>query len=81
MTLLKVVFWPDHLVIGGGNAKHLKELPNGVERGENQDAFRGALRLWPGSDMLAEVQASTWRIKRTTKEKTTKDKAKKTRAK
>jgi polyphosphate glucokinase len=68
--LLKDVFWPDHVVIGGGNAKHLRELPAGVERGENQDAFRGALRLWPGADMLAEPVVTTWRITRTPEKKT-----------
>ena len=39
-------------------------LPKGCERGDNQDAFRGALRLRPGADMLAEPLATTWRIKR-----------------
>jgi len=69
VALLKDVFWPDRVVIGGGNAKHLKELPEGADRGDNQDAFRGALRLWPGTDMLAEAQATTWRITRTAKAK------------
>jgi len=65
VALLKDVFWPDRIVIGGGNAKHLRELPVDADRGENQDAFRGALRLWPGIDMLAEPQVTTWRITRT----------------
>jgi polyphosphate glucokinase len=65
VALLKDVFWPDRIVVGGGNAKHLRELPEGSDRGGNQDAFRGALRLWPGTDMLAEPEVTTWRIQRT----------------
>lgn len=66
---LRDVFWPDHLALGGGNAKHLDPVPAGCERGDNQDAFRGALRLWPGADMLAEPLVTTWRIARNGKKK------------
>jgi polyphosphate glucokinase len=34
------------VVIGGGNAKLLPELPHGVRRGDNRDAFAGGVRLW-----------------------------------
>lgn len=64
VVLLHDIFWPDHFQLGGGNAKHLDTVPEGCERGDNQDAFRGAIRLWPGADMLAEAQNSTWRITR-----------------
>jgi len=64
VALLRDVFWPDTVVIGGGNAKHLDPLPEGCERGNNQDAFRGALRLWKDADMLAEPLTTTWRISR-----------------
>ncbi len=64
LAVLRDVFWPDHIALGGGNAKHLNPVPEGCERGENQDAFRGALRLWPGADMLAEAQTTTWKITR-----------------
>ena len=64
LALLRDVFWPDHIAIGGGNAKCLGPLPEGCECGDNQDAFRGALRLWPGADMLAEPLVTTWRIQR-----------------
>ena len=69
VALLRDIFWPDHFKLGGGNAKHLNPVPEGCECGDNQDAFRGALRLWPGADMLAEAQPTTWRITRSTKEK------------
>lgn len=68
LTLLRDVFWPDHIAVGGGNAKHLDPLPEGCERGDNQDAFHGAVRLWPGADLLAEPLVTTWRIKRKVKE-------------
>ncbi len=64
IELLRDCFWPDEVVIGGGNAKLLEKLPPGIRAGNNQDAFRGALRLWPGADLLAEAQKTTWRLVR-----------------
>ncbi len=69
VAVLRDIFWADHFQLGGGNAKHLDPVPEGCERGDNQDAFRGAVRLWPGADMLAEAQMTTWRITRSAKEK------------
>ena len=37
---------PDDVVIGGGNAKKLKNLPAGCRAGDNANAFRGGFRLW-----------------------------------
>jgi polyphosphate glucokinase len=39
-------FLADSVVIGGGNAKKLKELPPGVRLGHNLTAFRGGFRMW-----------------------------------
>jgi polyphosphate glucokinase len=39
---------PDYVVIGGGNAKKLDELPPNVRLGRNDNAFRGGFRLWEG---------------------------------
>ena len=64
LAVLRDVFWPDHIALGGGNARYLEPVPEGCERGDNQDAFRGAIRLWPGADMIAEPLVTTWRIKR-----------------
>lgn len=64
IAVLRDIFWPDHFKLGGGNAKFVDPLPQGCVRGDNQDAFRGAVRLWPGADMLAEAQTTTWRITR-----------------
>jgi polyphosphate glucokinase len=40
---------PDDVVIGGGNARKLKELPEGCRLGDNADAFIGGFRLWEGA--------------------------------
>ena len=37
---------PDDVVLGGGNAKKLKDLPPGSRLGENANAFVGGFRLW-----------------------------------
>ena len=39
-------FLADSVVLGGGNAKKLKELSPGVRLGHNLTAFRGGFRLW-----------------------------------
>jgi predicted NBD/HSP70 family sugar kinase len=36
----------DYVVLGGGNSKHLKELPDGVRLGANSNAFLGGFRLY-----------------------------------
>lgn len=36
----------DYIVLGGGNAKRFRKLPRGVEPGDNNNAYRGGLRLW-----------------------------------
>jgi polyphosphate glucokinase len=37
---------PEYIVLGGGNAKLIKELPEGVRLGDNANAFTGGFRLW-----------------------------------
>jgi polyphosphate glucokinase len=37
---------PDDVVLGGGNVKKLKELPEGTRAGDNANAFLGGFRLW-----------------------------------
>jgi len=46
VTRLKNALATDYVVIGGGNAKLLKDLPPGVRLGSNANAFRGGFRLW-----------------------------------
>lgn len=46
VELLSKALEPDYVVLGGGNAKLLKELPPNARPGANQNAFIGAFRLW-----------------------------------
>ncbi len=64
IEIMRDLFKPDAVVIGGGNAKDVDPLPEGCRIRDNQMAFRGAQRLWPGDDMIAEPYGSSWRIKR-----------------
>jgi polyphosphate glucokinase len=43
---LKAALVADYVVIGGGNAKKLEELPPGARLGDNANAFAGGQRLW-----------------------------------
>lgn len=54
---LQAALEPDYVVIGGGNAKKLKELPKGAERGDNANAFRGGFRLWEGQHAKIPIRA------------------------
>src|SRR5918993_1571079 len=42
---LQAAFAPDDIVLGGGNAKKLKQLPKGCRLGSNANAFAGGFRL------------------------------------
>ena len=44
--LLTLALQAEDLVLGGGNAKYLKKLPEGARRCTNADAIRGGFRLW-----------------------------------
>jgi hypothetical protein len=46
VVLLKKSLIADYVVLGGGSAKKLDRLPEGVERGHNRNAFLGGVRLW-----------------------------------
>jgi hypothetical protein len=46
VRLLRSAVQADYVVLGGGNARLLKQLPPGARRGNNADAFRGGYRLW-----------------------------------
>ena len=45
---LKAATCADYVVLGGGNAKKLKDLPKGVKMGANSNAFIGGYRMWEG---------------------------------
>jgi polyphosphate glucokinase len=41
---------PNYVVLGGGNARRVDELPPNVRLGGNEDAFLGGFRLWLDAD-------------------------------
>lgn len=46
VTQLQSALLPDYVVIGGGNARKLRELPANCRIGSNANAFVGGFRLW-----------------------------------
>jgi polyphosphate glucokinase len=52
---------PDDVVLGGGNLKKLKELPQGCRAGDNANAFLGGFRLWEqtGDGVLSAAKAGS----------------------
>jgi polyphosphate glucokinase len=44
--ILKAAVVADYVVLGGGNAKLLKQPPEGTRLGDNTNAFRGGFRVW-----------------------------------
>ncbi len=46
VTRLKTALVADYVVLGGGNAKKLTQLPEGARLGDNAHAFTGGQRLW-----------------------------------
>ena len=50
---------PDDVVLGGGNVKNLKELPNRCRAGENSNAFLGGFRLWDGVTEASKAKPAT----------------------
>lgn len=58
-------FMVDYIVLGGGNAKHVKNPPAGVRMGHNLTAFRGGLRLWNLQGIQTQTGgAASARVKR-----------------
>jgi polyphosphate glucokinase len=49
VQLLKTATQADYVVLGGGNARLLRELPPNTRLGDNSNAFRGGFRLWQDS--------------------------------
>jgi len=56
---LKRSFVADYVVLGGGNAKRFKQLPQGIKPGDNANAYRGGLRLWENEPRSRQPK---WRI-------------------
>jgi len=59
VVLLKKSLIADYVVLGGGSAKKLDQLPEGVELGHNRNAFLGGVRLWQ-TDL--HIRRPKWQI-------------------
>jgi len=59
LVQLKKALIADYVVLGGGNAKKFDELPQGIERGQNRNAFFGGTRLWQSDP---HTQRPKWQI-------------------
>jgi hypothetical protein len=46
VTQLRKSFVADYVVLGGGLVHRFDRLPKGTERGQNENAFLGGIRLW-----------------------------------
>ena len=61
VPLLREAFVADYVVLGGGNSKRIKDLPEGTRRGGNRFAYLGGLRLWPdAAEGEAREAVSRW---------------------
>jgi polyphosphate glucokinase len=48
---------PDDIVLGGGNARILNELPPGCRLGENTNAFKGGFLMWENAPKSSQSPA------------------------
>jgi hypothetical protein len=56
---LKKSFIADYVVLGGGLVHRIKKLPAGIQRGRNENAFLGGLRLW---ELDRRTHAPKWSV-------------------
>jgi len=56
---LKNSFIADYVVLGGGLVNRFTRLPKGIERGRNENAFLGGMRLW---EIKRNSRELTWRL-------------------
>ncbi len=59
VTQLKRCFIADYIVLGGGNVNRFNRLPAGIERGRNENAFLGGVRLW---ETDARTRKKKWSV-------------------
>jgi hypothetical protein len=65
IDVLKESTFADYVVLGGGNSRHVDPLPADTQRGGNDDAFEGGVRLW--EEMVEphdRLPAKAWRVVR-----------------
>ncbi|MBA3543223.1 MAG: ROK family protein [Chthoniobacterales bacterium] len=56
---LKLAVIADYVVLGGGNARLIEKLPDGVEVGHNRNVYPGGVRLWENDP---DTKRPRWRI-------------------
>ena len=56
---LKKSFIADYVVVGGGLVHRFDQLPKGTERGRNENALLGGIRLWETKQHSRELK---WRV-------------------
>jgi len=56
---LKNSFIADYVVLGGGLVHRFTRLPKGIQRGRNENAFLGGMRLW---EIKRNSRELTWRL-------------------
>ena len=59
VTQLKLAFIADRVVLGGGNARLIEQLPAGFELGHNRNAYLGGVRLW---EIDRRTRQKKWRV-------------------
>jgi polyphosphate glucokinase len=63
--MLREAFLADYILLGGGNAKRVRPLPEHTRCGGNEDAFTGGFRLWEETvEPHDQRSASVWRVVR-----------------
>jgi predicted NBD/HSP70 family sugar kinase len=56
---LAAAFRTDYIVVGGGNAERIRQLPPHTRRGSNDRAFTGGIRLWGTGYLRAKARKHT----------------------
>jgi hypothetical protein len=59
VTQLKKSFIVDYVVLGGGLVHRFGRLPEGIQHGQNENAFLGGIRLWETKKNSRELK---WRV-------------------
>jgi len=59
VTQLRNSFIADYVVLGGGLVHRFQRLPEGAERGKNENAFLGGIRIWETKKSSEELK---WRV-------------------
>src|SRR5437899_752705 len=59
VTQLRKSFIADYVVLGGGLVHRFRQLPEGIERGRNENAFLGGIRLWETKKNSSKLK---WRV-------------------